>query len=114
MKKTRIMYIEYKGGEITGPARIGRVTFSNSGKSLYYRGRHFESMSGVGIKANYYDSETREEYWISGCKRRGGDRLYGGMIEIDDDVREEYWTEIRKLPERKNDRVIRDSGKYAR
>lgn len=36
------------------------------------------------------------------------------MIEIDDDVRDEYWTEIRKLPERKNDRVIRDSGKYAR
>ena len=114
MKKTRIMYIEYKGGEISGPARIGRVTFSNSGKSLYYRGRLLQSLGGQGFKANYFDSETREQYWISGCKRRGGDRLYGGMIEIDDDVREEYWTEIRKLPERKNDRVIRDSGKYAR
>ncbi len=32
-KKTRIMWIENKGdGELAGPARIGRVTFSKSGK----------------------------------------------------------------------------------
>lgn len=114
MKKTRIMYIEAKPEVLGGPARIGRVTFSNSGRSLYYRDRQFQSLGGQGFKSNYFDCETGEEYWISGCKRRGGDRLYGGMIEIDDDVRDEYWTEIRKLPERKNDRVIRDSGKYAR
>ena len=35
---SRIMYIESKGDGITGPARIGRVTFSKSGKTLYYRG----------------------------------------------------------------------------
>jgi hypothetical protein len=32
------------------------------------------------------------------------DRLYGKsalIVEIDDDVREEYWTEIRKDPEQK-------------
>jgi hypothetical protein len=27
--------------------------------------------------------------------------LYPGIIEIDDDVREEYWTGIRGMPERK-------------
>jgi len=30
--KTRIMYIEFKSEGIRGPARIGRVTFSKSGK----------------------------------------------------------------------------------
>ncbi|HVG91247.1 MAG TPA: hypothetical protein VNB54_07125, partial [Alphaproteobacteria bacterium] len=30
MKKIRIMYIESKGEDISGPARIGRVTFSKS------------------------------------------------------------------------------------
>lgn len=53
-----------------------------------------------GFKSNYLDVESREEYWISGPKKRGGDRLYGsGRVEIDDDVREEYWTKIRNQPE---------------
>ena len=111
--KTRIMYIEYKGGGISGPARIGRVTFSKSGKSIYYRGRRFHTLSGAGFKANYFDWETREHYWISGCKKRGGDRLYSGTVEIDEDVREEYWNEIRKLPGSKNKKSIRAVGKHS-
>jgi len=51
-------------------------------------------------------------YWISGCKKDGRDRLYPGIIEIDDDVREEYWTGIRGMPEHKAQRVIRCPGKY--
>jgi hypothetical protein len=68
--KTRIMYIEYKGRGLTGPARIGRATFSRSGRTLY---------------------------WISGPRRDGADRLYGerAPVEVDDDVLEEYWGEIR-------------------
>jgi hypothetical protein len=44
---------------------------------------------------------TGAEYWISGCKRRGGDRLHGSAapVEIDDDAQEEYWRDIRKAPE---------------
>jgi hypothetical protein len=109
--KARIMYIENKSDGISGPARIGRVTFSKSGKSLYYRGRRF--LSGSGFKSNYIDCESREEYWISGCKRRGGDRLYPGIIEIDEDVREEYWSDIRKEPDKKAEAVIRCLGKYS-
>src|SRR5260370_25520278 len=60
--KSRIMYIECKGNEISGPARIGRVTFSKSGKSLYYQGRRFHTLSGGGFKANYFDWETGEHY----------------------------------------------------
>lgn len=113
--KSRIMYIEHKGIDgISGEARIGRVTFKKSGKSLYYNGRRFYSLNGRGFKANYADAETREEYWISGCKKRGGDRLYSGIVEIDDDVLEEYWTEIRNKPECKCQKVIRDAGKYGK
>jgi hypothetical protein len=53
------------------------------------------------------DIETGDEYWISGCKRDGRDRLYGERVpvEIDDDAREEYWTEIRGQPENKDKMV---------
>ena len=96
------MYIEYKGGELTGPARIGRVTFSKTGRTLHYGGRSFRSLKGAGFKANFYDVETGEEYWISGPRRDGNDRLYGEpvAVEIDEDVREEYWTHIRRRPSR--------------
>lgn len=98
----RIMYIECKAGGLIGPARIGRVMFSKTGRTLYYGGQTFQSLKGAGLKSNYYCVETGEDYWISGPKRRGGDALYGGNtpIEIDEDVREEYWREIRRQPER--------------
>jgi len=100
--KSRIMYIEDKSGGLIGPARIGRVTFSKTGRTIYYRGRSFQSLKGLGFKANFYDVETGDHFWISGPKRDGGDALYGGStpIEIDDDVREEYWRDIRRQPER--------------
>jgi hypothetical protein len=100
--RTRIMYIESKAGGLSGPARIGRVTFNRTGRTLCYKGRSFQSLKGRGFKANYYDTETGDEYWISGPRRDGLDRLYGKsglIVDIDEDVREEYWTEIRKKPE---------------
>lgn len=96
--KSRIMYIENKAGGLTGPARIGRVAFSKSASTLYYNGQSFRSLKGSGFKANYYDVATGEHYWISGCKKDGSDRLYGERLstQIDEDVREEYWNEIRQ------------------
>ena len=98
----RIMYIECKAGGLTGAARIGRVTFSKTGRTLYYRGQRFQSLKGAGFKSNYYDVDSGEDYWISGPKRNGGDALYGGAmpIEIDEDVRKEYWRDIRRQPHR--------------
>src|SRR5687767_14154438 len=100
--KSRIMYIESKASGLTGPARIGRVTFSKTGKTLYYQGRTFQSLKGAGFKANFFDVATGEEYWISGPRKDGADRLYGGrdIVEIDPDVQREYWRDIRGLPER--------------
>jgi hypothetical protein len=101
------MYIECKGDGLSGPARIGRVSFSKRGKTLHYGGKRFRSLRGAGFKANYVDIETGDECWISGCKRDGSDRLYGERIpvEIDQDAREEYWTEIRGQPENKGKTV---------
>lgn len=105
--QSRIMYIERKAGELTGDARIGRVTFSKSGKTLTYGGKKFRSLRGGGYKANFYEVESKEWYWISGCRKDGGDRLYGEStpVHIDDDVCEEYWTEIRKSPKKKHRKV---------
>jgi len=98
------MYIESKAEGLSGPARIGRVTFNRTGRTLYYKGQSFQSLKGDGFKANYYDTESMDRYWISGPRRDGLDRLYGKSaltVDIDEDVREEYWTEIRKKPELK-------------
>ena len=62
-----------------------------------------------GFKANYMETSSGEEYWISGPKKRGGDRLYGtGRVEIDEDVRVEYWTKIRCQPESRDQKFYRD------
>ena len=108
------MYIENKGGELieqwgimtpgnsnlTGPARIGRVTFSKTGQSLYYAGKTFHKSEG--FKSNFVCEDTGESYWISGPKKRGGDSLYATNIrtQIDEEVRVEYWTLIRNRPDR--------------
>ncbi len=95
------MYIERKAEGLSGDARIGRVSFSKTGRTLYYGGMTFQSLKGAGFKANFFDVENGEQYWISGCRRDGADRLYGEAlpIEIDEDVREEYWADIRNSPE---------------
>jgi hypothetical protein len=100
--KTRIMYIERKAGALTGAARIGRVLFSKSGRTVEYRGRKFQKC-GSGYKWNHFDVETGEGYWISGPKKNGRDRLHGTQpVEIDEDVREEYWGRIRGIPQAHN------------
>jgi len=97
--KYRIMYIENKSYGLEGDARIGKVYFSKSGKSLYYKDKKFSSLKGQGYKANYYDVDTLEEYWISGVRKDENNRLYGGNrgVEIDEDIKEEYYKIIGKV-----------------
>ncbi len=94
----RIMYIEYKGDGLDRPGRIGWVELSRSARSDVYGGKRFLKTKS-GYKYNCVEEETGEHYWISGPKRKGGDKLYGGVIEIDEDARVEYWTTIRGQPE---------------
>ena len=112
-RKSRIMYIEYKGESIVGTAKIGRVTFTKSGNSIRYRDKIFETLKGSGFKANYFDIASGENSWISGCHKDGQDALYSTDVEIDD-VLEEYWTEIRGQPENVNMKKFRMSGKYSK
>ena len=83
--RKRIIYIEYKGDSLIGPARIDLVKLWKSGKSVHYRGKTFETLSGTGNKANYFDTDTDtgERYWISGCRKDGMDALYNT-----DDIRD--------------------------
>jgi len=113
--KSKIMFIENKsdGDGLTGPARIGRVSFSKTGKTIYYRSAELQSLKGAGYKANYFDVNNGDEYWVSGPKKDGQDTLYPDKIEIDEDVREEYWHDIRNLDENINVSKIRSEGKHA-
>ncbi len=92
LSRSRIMYIEDKSEGLEGAARIGRVYFSKTKKTLYYKGRKFRGLKGRGFKSNYFDIETGDHYWISGPRKDCNDRLYGGNagVIIDKDVYDEY------------------------
>ena len=92
--KTRIMYIENKE---TGEAHIGRVSFSRTYNTVYYRDKVLQRAGSQKIKGNFFDAGTGEEYWVSGPKIRGGDAHYAEkvLVSVDKEVAEEYWTRIR-------------------
>lgn len=109
--KTRIMYIEEGMG---GPGRIGRVTYSKSGRTVHYSGRSLRSLGGRGYKTTHFDEESGEEFWISGPRKDGQDTLYPGKVEIDEDTREEYWLTIRERPDLVDQTSFRSLGKHAK
>ena len=103
------MYVarEDPGGR-THWARIGRVRLSKTGRTLYYAGRE---LRGEG-QPWYRDVETGEKFHVQQAREDGLDRSEGRKrgsfpVEIDDDVRDEYWTRVRREPARAHVRVIR-------
>ena len=87
------MYIENKDGNIDGvAARIGWAEFSRTGRTVYYRGRELASIGGRGIRGNFIDAATREEYWVSGVKQRGSNTHWAEQVgvEIDPDAIDAY------------------------
>jgi hypothetical protein len=101
----RVMYVENKDGDVDGvAARIGWVTFSQTGLTVYYRGRSLKRMKGRGIRGNYCDEETGEEYWVSGIKVRGSNQHWAESVSVavDTDARDEYLRirGARRCPER--------------
>ena len=96
-----IKYIELKTGFAdNGPAWIGNVKESKSGKTIYFNNHAFQKCQG--IQGNYYDVETGEEYWISGVKQNGRDRhpAGNGKVIIDRKCINEYLSivSLRSLP----------------
>lgn len=88
------MYVENKE---TGEARVGWVESSRTHRTLRYAGRALRRV-GSGYKWNAFDEDTGETYWVSGPHRDGRDRLYGGVVAVDEDARVAYWTEVRARP----------------
>jgi hypothetical protein len=86
------MYVENKQGLIDGVrARVGWVEFSKSGRTVRYRDRELVAIGGQGLAGNFMDSQTREEYWVSGVKQRGSNALDPGVrAVVDDDAAEEF------------------------
>jgi len=72
------------------------------------------SIGGRGLKANHVDLATGDKYWVSGPRKDGNDPLYPRIVEIDDDVREEYWRDIRATPTKAHLRSFRAPGKHSR
>ena len=68
VKNSRIMYIERKAELLNGPARIGRVSFSKTGRTLEYRDQKFQKDKS-GYKWNHFDVENGDHYWISGPRK---------------------------------------------
>ena len=90
-QKRRLMYVENKDGTIGGvDGRIGWVTFSRTGKTVYYRDK--ELVRAQGVRGNYMDVETHEEYWVSGVKKRGSNAHWAESadVRIDPDAVEAY------------------------
>jgi hypothetical protein len=106
--ESQIMYIARIGsGGQTEWARIGRVSFSKSGRSLRYDER---TLRGEG-QPWYRDHDTGEQFVISRARKDGldhsGGRKRGSFpAEIDEDVREEYWARVRCEPDRSHERIV--------
>ena len=91
------MYVENKGGGLDGCGRIGWVEVSRTARMYHYRGRRLAKTKS-GYKYNCVAEENGDLYWVSGPRKDGADKLYGGVVQIDEDARVEYWTKIRRQP----------------
>src|SRR5436190_10803797 len=69
--KRQLMYIEKKDGDVDGAAgRIGWVTVSSGGASLYYRGRTLKR-SPDGLRGVYVHDGTGHAYWVTPVRKTG-------------------------------------------
>ena len=97
--RTEIKYLELKSGFFgNGPAWIGLVSFSKSGKTIYFDGKAFQRMGSARIQGNFMDIESGNEYWISGVKKDLSDRhkFGGGKILVEKRILSEYLQTIGK------------------
>jgi len=81
-----LRYIELKSGHSdNGPAWIGYVTPSKTGRTLYFNGRGLMKLKGQrrgDSGGNYVDMETGESFWVSGVKKNGEDRHWEGSGKV--------------------------------
>jgi hypothetical protein len=84
--KRLLRYVELKSGySDNGPARIGYVEQSKTGRTLYFNGRGLMKLKGqrrAESGGNYIDMETGESFWVSGVKKNGRDRHWAGSGKV--------------------------------
>ena len=84
-----VRYIELKSGYADdGPAWIGRVKLSKSGRTLYFNGLALQKW----YADRWADVETGLRYWVSRLKKNGCDRHWAGRgkVAIDRRLVEDY------------------------
>tara|TARA_Y100000034_G_C6901833_1_gene417305 strand:+ start:3033 stop:3323 length:291 start_codon:yes stop_codon:yes gene_type:complete len=62
-----------------GPAVIADVTYSKTGRTIYYKGLRLKRSSSNEqscIYGNHYN-DPGDEFWVSGVKKRGSNRYPG-------------------------------------
>ena len=87
------MYVENKNGVIDEhSAHIGWVTFSKTGNTVYYRNLVLNKIKGGGVRGNFEDAATGDEFWISGVKKDGSNTHWAESVQvhIDTDAEDEY------------------------
>src|SRR5215475_13505526 len=81
-----LRYVELKSGHSdNGPAWIGYVTPSKTGRTLYFNGRGLMKLKGQRrgqSGGNFIDMETGESFWVSGVKKNGNDRHWAGSGKV--------------------------------
>lgn len=104
-----VKYIELKSGySDDGPAWIGKVKSSKTGKTIYFNGHAFQKQ--VGYNYNYFDIETDDEYWISGLKKNECNRHWAGhgKVTIDRRYVNEYLQYIGEKELNKTNYIVAD------
>lgn len=89
----RVMYIENKDGMIDDHvAHIGWVSFSKTGKTVYYQDKVLHRIKGGGVSGNHIDETSGHEYWVSGIKKHGANTHWAKpvSVKIDVDAKDEY------------------------
>ncbi|HQR43202.1 MAG TPA: hypothetical protein PLX97_10975 [Gemmatales bacterium] len=109
--KSKILYIERKGTDTPEDARIGRMSIASFSRVITYQGKQYQPHIDRQAHANYYEVGTGNWYWISHCQKDGMDSLLPRTVNIDDDVRQEYWNTIRRQPDQLSQKQYRSPGK---
>jgi hypothetical protein len=90
--KPVIKYIEHKPSEHTDRATawIARVWPSSTGRTLYFNDMALKRCSG--FDSNHYDLVSGDNYWVTGVKKKGSNRHWGGTspIQIEQSLVEWY------------------------
>lgn len=103
--KSETMYIALS---ILEAEPSGLASGASASRRLHYADRE---LRGEG-QPWYRDVQTGERFHVQHARVDGMDRSEGRKrggfpVEIDDDVREEYWTHVRREPSRAHEQVMR-------